>query len=175
MKPGATETKWAWTYSIVVWLALVLYVAPLLVANNLWDPLDMLPYWLCLGAGVGGAGLGFRLWRDHRPNPIRLFVLAWTPMLAIGLGLGANVFLDRSLPVRHTTRFLGFSSRQKGPTQARFVSWREAGSEERVTCSALRSATFCSGLEPQRAVVVTTHRGALGWEWIEAIEPASAD
>jgi hypothetical protein len=173
LKEGATKTKWAWTYSLVVWLAMVLYFAPLLVANNLWDPLDVLPYWLCLGVGVAGAGLGFRLWRDPRPNPLRLCVLAWTPMLAIALGLGVNVLLDRSLAVPHPTRFLGFASRQKGPTQARFASWRDAAGEERISCSPLRSTTFCSGLEPQRSVIVTTHRGALGWEWIESIEPAS--
>lgn len=175
MKPDATKTKWAWTYSIVVWLAMVLYVAPLLIANNWWDPLDVLPYWLCLGAGVVGAALGFRLWRDPRPNPVRLFVLAWTPMLAIALGLGSNVHLDTSLPMPHTIRFLGFASRQKGPTQARFASWREEANEERITCSALRFDAFCAGLQPQSKVVVTTRRGALGWEWIETIAPASLD
>jgi hypothetical protein len=171
----STKKKWAWTYSIVVWLAMVLYVAPLLIANNWWDPLDVLPYWLCLGVGVGGAVLGFRLWRDAQPNPVRLFVLAWTPMLAIALGLASNVYLDTSPPIPHATRFLGFASRQKGPMQARFASWREGATEERITCSALRIDAFCAGLTDQRKVVVTTRRGALGWEWIEAIAPASLD
>lgn len=169
MKPALTKTKWSWAYSLVVWLMLVLYVAPLLVAWNLWDPLDTLPYWICSAVGAAAAWMGFRLWPTGRTSFVGVYLLAWAPTLAIGLGLGSNVLLDQSLPVPHATRFLGLGSRHKGPSQARFASWREPGSEERVTCTVGRMDQVCSGHAPGSAVVVTTRRGALGWEWIESI------
>lgn len=171
MTPDLTKTKWSWAYSLVVWLMLVLYVAPLLVAWNLWDPLDMMPYWICLAVGAGMTWLGLRLWPPGRTSFLGVYLLAWAPALAVALGLGGNVLLDQSLPVAHATRFLGLGTRHKGPSQARFASWREPGSEERVTCTVWRMDRFCYGHATGSAVVVTTRRGALGWEWIESVAP----
>lgn len=171
MTQDLTKPKWSWTYSLVVWLMLVIYVAPPLLAWNLWDPLDTLPYWLCLAVGAGATGVGFRLWPAGRPSFVRVFLLAWAAPLAVAVGLAGNVLLDNSPPLPHATRFLGLGSRHKGPSQARFASWREPGGEERVTCSAWRMDRFCYGREPNSAVVVTTRRGTFGWEWIESVAP----
>ena len=169
---NADTAKRSWSYSLLVWLKLVIYVAPLLVAWNLWDPLDLLPYWICLAIGAGLALLGWSTGkgrtRDGHPSSARQFLLAWTPMLAVALGLGGNTLLDASLPAPHATTFLGFASRHKGPTQARFASWREPGREERLTCTMFRGQ-HCAGLEREREVVITTRRGALGWEWVETV------
>jgi hypothetical protein len=165
-------------YSLFVWLAMVLYLAPLLVAWSLWDPLDRVPYVICLAVGAVGSLLGFVVWRKIWPHvhgwrPV--FLLAWAPPLALGLGLGGNVLFDSSPASAHATTFLGYSQSQKGPSRARFASWREPGTEERVRCSSLRRPPLCIDFQRSPAVTVTTRRGALGWEWIESVEPRAAD
>lgn len=173
----SSKPKTAWGYSLVVWVAMVLYLAPVIVAWSLWDPLDTLPYWLCLG--VGGAlslgGFGVLLKRRHGlRGTLPTFLLAWVPLLALGLGLGSNVLLDTSPSRAHATNFLGYSRGQKGPARARFASWREPGTEERVACSGLRREPLCIDFQRSPAVTVTTRRGALGWEWIESVKPRAA-
>lgn len=169
-------SKRGWTYSLVVWLAMVLYLAPVLVAWNLWDPLDRLPYVICLAVGAAVSLAGFVVWlkrfQDHS-GWVTVFVLAWAPLLGVGLGLGANVVLDASPSRTHATTFLGYSHNQKGPTRARFASWRARGGEERVSCSSLRREPLCLDFQRSPAVTITTKQGALGWEWIESVTPRS--
>jgi len=169
----AAAQKGNWGYSVVVWLVMVLYAVPLLVAWNLWDPLDHLPYVLC---SSGGVGLSFVAWKvakrqvGEKPlGSLRLGAIGWAPCVAVALGLGGNVLLDSSPAVAHETVFLGYHSGQKGPTRARYASWREASNDERVTCTFWRGQQLCLPLKAGDKVVVTTHRGALGWEWIESV------
>ena len=169
----AAAQKGNWSYSLVVWLVMVLYVAPLLVAWNLWDPLDSLPYVLCLLVGITLAIVGWQLakWRAGQ-QPIgmwRLGAIGWAPCVAVAAGLGANVLLDSSPAVAHEVLFLGYHSGQKGPTRAHFASWRASGEKEQVTCSFWRGQELCLPLQSGDKVVVTTHAGALGWEWIESV------
>lgn len=166
-----------WGYSLVVWVAMVLYLAPVIVAWNLWDPLDTLPYWLCLAAGGAVSLVGLVLWlklAHQLRGTLPAFLLAWAPLLALGLGLGGNVLLDSSPSTAHATTFLGYAHQQKGPARARFASWREPGTEERVACGGLRREPLCIDFQRSPAVTVTTRRGALGWEWIESVKPRTA-
>lgn len=160
-------------YSIVVWLVMVLYLAPLLVAWGLWDTLDQLPYFLCLLAGIALSVVGWQVakWRAS-PQPVgmwRLGAIGWAPCLAVALGLGCNVLLDSSPAVSHEVLFLGYHSGQKGPTRAHFGSWRVPGDKEQVSCNFWRQHEICLPLQLGAKVVVTTHEGALGWEWIESV------
>lgn len=173
-----SKAKSGWAYSLVVWLAMVLYLAPGLVAWSSWDPLDTLPYWICLAVGGAVSLGGFVVWLKvlhHLRGSLPVFLLAWAPLLALGLGLGGNVLLDTSPPRAHATNFLGYAHGQKGPSRARFASWRTPGSEERVMCSALRREPLCFDFQRSPAVTVTTRGGALGWEWIESVEPRAAE
>lgn len=171
-----TQSKRGWTYSLVVWLVMVLFLAPVLLAWNLWDPLDALPYLICLAVGVGVSVASARVWLKvlHLRGWVPVFLMAWGPLLAVGLGLGGNVLLDSSARQAHATTFLGYSRGQKGPTRARFASWRAPGSEERVTCSALRSSALCFDFQQSPNVTVWTRLGAFGWEWVESVEPRTA-
>jgi hypothetical protein len=170
---GASKANWG--YSLLIWLVMVLYVAPLLVAWNLWDTLDALPYLLCLVVGAGCSWVAWRL-RRRRASTAPLGVLgfaliAWAPCLGVAVGLGANQMLDHSPAIAHDASFLGYRRAHKGPDHARFSSWREPGGEERLTCSSWRQAELCGPLKVGAQVVVTTHGGALGWEWVERIAP----
>ena len=160
-------------YSLGVWLLMTLYAAPWLLAWNLWDPLDFLPYLECFA--VGGA-VSLVVWRLSRLLPpaaghgsLQLGIICWAPCLAIGVGLGANVLFDRSLAVTHATVFLGHQNAHKGPSHVRFASWRKSGTEERLTCMMARSPSLCPDMQPGDPAAVTTHRGALGWEWVEQV------
>ena len=158
-----------WGYGIVVWALTTTFVAPLLVAWQRWDPLDTLPYLLCLGAGLACSVAVYHLWqlpmfRERRSSLGVLFVV-WAPFLAVGIGLGSNVVFDRSAPVRHDTIFLGYVSEQKGPIRESFASWRKPGAKEKLKCTTFARAS-CVDAKPGQRVTVTTHHGALGWEWI---------
>lgn len=173
----ASKPQSGWAYSLLVWLAMVVYLAPAIIAWNLWDPLDRWPYWLCLAVGGAVSVVGFVLWLKrlhHQRGWVAGFLLAWAPLLALGLGLGGNVLLDTSASRAHASTFLGYSQRPKGPSRARFSSWRQRGQEEHVTCSGLWREPLCFDFQRNPAVTITTRQGALGWEWIEAVEPRSA-
>ncbi len=170
-----TGWRGSWVYSLVVWLVMTLFVGPLLLAWNLWDPLDYSPYFVCL---AGGAAVAFGVWRLDKllpstvpPGFLRLAVICWLPCLAVGVGLGTNMLLDGSPAATHAAVFLGYHHPQKGPRRVRFASWRKPGTEERLTCNAGRSRVVCLNLKPGDPVTVTTHSGALGWEWVERVAP----
>lgn len=170
-----TGWRGSWVYSLVVWLVMTLFAAPVLLAWNLWDPLDYLPYFVCLGVGVTVA---IGAWRINEQLPsaaahgfLRLAVICWLPCLAVGVGLAANTLLDRSPAATHAAVFLGYHHPQKGQSRVRFASWRKSGTEERLTCSAGRSQAVCLNLKPGDPVTVTTHSGALGWEWVAHVAP----
>jgi hypothetical protein len=169
----ASKARSGWAYSLLVWLAMVLYLGPLIIAWNLWDPLDRLPYWICLAVGGAVSVVGFFAWlRFYQPSGwLPAFLLAWAPLLALGLGLGGNVLLDTSPTRAHDTTFLGYSHHQKGPSRARFASWRKPGGEEQVACSTMRRARLCFDFPRSPAVVIVTRQGAFGWEWIESVRP----
>ena len=175
MNANADKGKWSW--SLKVWLVMTVYAAPLLLAWTLWSPLDSLPYGICLA--IGGA-LSFGVWRvgktssDVRRRQIRLGIICWLPCLAIGVGLGANLLFDASPGVAHDTFFVRHESAHKGPSHVRLSSWREIKAEERVTCTGWRSERLCPYLPAGTPVVVTTHRGALGWEWVESVVPLTS-
>lgn len=170
----AAAQKANWSYSVVVWLVMVLYVAPLLVAWSVWDTLDQLPYWLCLLVGVVVSVVAWQVakWRAG-PAPLgmwRLGAIGWAPCVAVAAGLGGNVLFDSSPAVAHEVEFLGYHSGQKGPTRAHFASWRTPGEKEQVACNFWRQSEICLPLKSGDKVVVTTHAGALGWEWIEGVK-----
>jgi hypothetical protein len=171
---GKSVSRGSWAYSVVVWLVMVLYVAPLLIAWNLWDTLDELPYLVCLLVGGVLSAVGWQVakWRaGHAPLGMwRLGAIGWAPCVAVAAGLGGNALLDSSPAVAHEVLFLGYHSGQKGPTRAHFASWRTPGDKEKVACNFWRQSEICLPLKSGDKVVVTTHAGALGWEWIEGVK-----
>jgi hypothetical protein len=170
----ANMTKGNWSWSLGVWLVMCVYAAPLLVTWNFWSPLDSLPYVLCLAAGAA-ASVG--LWRlskpasDARRAQLRIGVICWLPCLALAAGLGANMLLDASPPITHQARFINYDVANKGPAHVRLSSWRDPRAEERLTCTTGRRQQLCPHLRRGTPVDVTTRRGALGWEWVELVQP----
>jgi hypothetical protein len=166
--------KGNYSWSLMVWLVMVVYAAPLLLAWTMWAPLDTLPYWICLAAGAASALGAWRFSKppsDARQRQVRLGVICWLPCLAIGVGLGSNRLLDSTPGVAHDAFIVRYDAAQKGPPHLRLSSWREAQSEERLTCTSSRREDICPSLRPGAPVVVTTHEGALGWEWVEKVVP----
>lgn len=166
--------KGSWSWSLMVWLVMLVYAAPLLLAWTMWGPLDTLPYWICF---VVGASLSLAVWRfskppsDARQRQVRLGTICWLPCLAISVGLGSNMLLDGTPGVAHDSFFVRHDSRGKGPPHVRLASWREVKAEERLTCTSWRREDLCPPLRSGAPVVVTTHEGALGWEWVEKVVP----
>ncbi len=159
-----------WLSWLVLWALVLLVLVPRFNWWRLWwDPLDTLPYFLCLAAGMLCSVAAWQVWAlprfRERKSTVLVFLPLWLPLLAIGLGLGSNVLLDRSPAIRHDTTFLGYHTPAKGPMTARFASWRKPGTEETFTCAGSRS-DLCFDMARGQRVSIVTHRGALGWEWI---------
>jgi hypothetical protein len=167
---GLSEKEQGWLAELAIWLIMVVAISPVLVAWHLWEPLDALPYLLCFAAGALFGVLGFWLWglvtRRKVQGCLPLMLFCWAPLWAVGVGLGSNVLLDRSPLARHDTTFLGYDHPLQGPMRARFASWRKRGSQEDFRCGMLRME-HCFDMARGQPVTVITHRGALGWEWID--------
>jgi hypothetical protein len=165
----ADEPKPHWLSWLVLWVMTLLVFVPRFAWWHRWDPLDTYPDFLCLGAGALASVAVWRVWAlprfRERKSCLLVLLPLWLPMLAIGVGLGSNVVLDRSPAVRHDTTFLGYDSPLKGSRRARLASWRKSGAEETFTCDGFRS-DLCFVMARGQRVTVITHRGALGWEWI---------
>ena len=114
-----------------------------------------------LGMGIGG-GLGWltrRLihrsgYRDVVPIMLLMYSMAWTgPAVVRALNKG----LDRSPAVAHTTTIVAVNRPSKGPNQIVVLDWRDP--RKRITL--VGSGTV--GDE----ITVRSHRGWLGFAWIE--------
>jgi hypothetical protein len=164
-----TDRESSWLGSLAIWLSMVLLISPLLLAWDLWDPLDTLPYLICFAFGslITLSWYVFvRLTHSSFRSCLLLLFVVWAPVWMIGVGLGSNVLLDRSPRMRHETTFLGYAYPTKGPSHARFDSWRKPGTVETFTCTMLRG-DHCFTMPKGQRVVVISGRGALGWEWID--------
>ena len=145
-----------------------------------------LPRGLVVLARKGVPGLtSFRVW-DWVPMTIMCTV--FMPPWAVFLGLGANRWLDHSLATEHLTQTRAWELSAKARARCRVTSWRGRASEE-VTDQFISAAEATSperevpgrhgaaqtfwiyprACVPLTPLIVASHPGALGWEWIERV------
>ncbi len=173
----STDAKSDSTWSIVVWVALVVAMLPALPAWVLFAPLDASLF--AVAAALGMAVVHpLLVWRRRRgPRTRRLHPAAqfapWVaaPFWGIGVIVSANVILDAGPRARHPTEFVELRKCTKHRSCAVFRSWRSAGGEESVRLEGVRAfEPSLYGLPPGSPVVVVTAPGALGWEHIVGVE-----
>jgi hypothetical protein len=112
-----------------------------------------------------------RLMRGRSDSLRRVALFSFGLLIAVPFGLyGAIAWTNRSLDtspaVDHTTTITRvWSERHKNSTSfyVEVASWRPG--EETVQLSV--SSTFASNANPGLGIVVTTHAGHLGWEWVD--------
>jgi hypothetical protein len=144
------------------------------VVDAFFGTLDRYPYMICAGLGVVVVAAAWA-WVLHRgrvgPRSMAVLCLATPllPLLCISLGIGANAWLDRSPPVGHEARVLGYETRAKGPGVCAVESWRGSGEEALSDPNLVRRLPL-SGCKPGSSLRVTTRAGAFGWEWVENVE-----
>jgi hypothetical protein len=142
---------------------------------------------LDVAAKTTGIGGGFALWalvvaalvvtlRGRSDSLRRIALLSFAALFAVPAGVyaglvGANRGLDASPAVDHpTTVTQVWTSRGKNTTyfHVAVASWRP---EER-TVSLDVSQGFYSKVKAGSRMVVTTHEGRLGWEWVDTFRVA---
>lgn len=162
-----------WVF-VFLFLVAILVLVPL-VSMSYLDPLDFYPYLLCAGVGVIVAVLAWVLFGRWYapPNTVSTVLLLGSiivPFLFIGIGIGANVWLDRSPSVRHETQVLRWVVHAKGGAECIVQSWR-GNNEESISYTPLNwHGPLLSGCKPGMRLWVTTRAGAFGWEWVEKVE-----
>jgi hypothetical protein len=90
------------------------------------------------------------------------------PSWGMALGILANRVLDRSAPVPHPSTVLSLKRSHKGPDSIYLASWRKSSAQLSVPLrlgTPLR-ALHDRGMGPGDNVVITTRKGALGFEYI---------
>ncbi len=175
-RSGVGKTLAGIASSLAIWLGVVAVFYPPILAIQLWDPLDNSLYWVGLAVGCAVAGLLFGVpIRGRRDGSWRLLGLL-APLWTIFFVVGANVWFDRSPAMPHASRYLGRTHPSKGPGAYRLASWRRPGTEEQIFGNDMTLATALwralGAGDAGTPVVVTTHAGALGWEWIADIARA---
>jgi hypothetical protein len=113
--------------------------------------------------------------RGHSDS-LRTFVVAALallyalPFYTMGTFLGLNAGLDGSRPARHPSRVLEqwVTHGKQAGNHLRFAALRRGEEPIERTVDAATYARFVKG----DAAFVITGEGALGWEWIEGVEPA---
>jgi len=138
------------------------------------DPIDLLPYFECFGAGILLAVALSRglvvLARKRVPGLTSSRVSNWVPAIimlmppwAVFLGLGANRWLDHSPVTEHLTQTLAWELPIKARARCRVTSWRGRASEE-VTYELIYAAEATS---PERAVPEAPGKhGAARTPWV---------
>jgi len=162
---------------LLVSLMMVALLYPPFLAEDFWDPLDNTLYWAGFGIGCALAAVlmvPIRWGRDGNWRLLGFFAPTWMSFFAVG----ANVWFDRSPAVLHGSRYVGHTYTSKGRGSFRLASWRKPGAEERIVGnSPAVSVALGSALAGNAAVgtpvVVTTHAGALGWEWVALVRKGS--
>lgn len=142
----------------------------------------------------GSAGFG-----SSRIQNWALVAVAFAPPWTVALGLGANRWLDHSPALEHVTRVLAWEVHVKSRARCRVTSWRGLDSEvvtDDLVASAggttpvgfagavtsegwvrVRAApdskmvdwNYPRACVPKTSLVIASHSGTLGWEWIEKI------
>jgi hypothetical protein len=145
---------------------------------------DLGPKLLCLAAGlVVAAFLAYRRWRAPRGEPLppgssRRLVRAvlrsvGPPCWALALGLFGNRLLDNAPPVEQPSRLLRVTRPSKGPDRYYVASWRPGRQAELLLRPGLRLEGVHGATPPGTPLVVVTHPGAFGWEWVGAVRRAT--
>jgi hypothetical protein len=98
------------------------------------------------------------------------------PSWGMALGILANRVLDRSPAVEHPSTILSLKRSHKGPDSVYLASWRKSSAQLSVP---LRIGTPLRALRdrgkgPGDNVVITTRKGALGFEYIVDAQVPSA-
>lgn len=83
----------------------------------------------------------------------------------------ANRFLDSSPALENHSRFLHIERRHKGPDRVIIKSWKDSSSTIWFSINSSLNLRFALTLERGDPLIIKTHRGILGWEWIESIAP----
>lgn len=163
-------------------------IAPLVVAKEFEDTLDLAPYLVCLAVGLGAAIIICLLrWPQIRAGltgagPRRhvglalAAAVACAPTWAVGIGLGINRAFDRSPPTPHACQVIGWRVPVKNRARCLVTSWRGKKAEaidqavilrnEPPIPEQSRTPRLCT---PGATITVETRGGRLGWAWIERV------
>lgn len=134
---------------------------------------------------------GFPGLTSVRVGPWVLAIIVLAPTWTVGGALGINRGLDHSAATNHETRTLAWEVPTKSRARCRVTSWRGHASEvvsDNLVMAAeattperpVSQAPATNGITkphwpypracvPGTPLIVASHPGALGWEWIESV------
>lgn len=157
--------------------ALAILVAGLAI-KNAQPPLETMAIVVGLACGLFVASLatlaGARVLRGRsssleRIKNVAVISAVFFPAGGSWFACWANRAFDTSPAVNHSTRITSLAVRKNGRTSHAVVaSWRQDVETESLTLS----PALVAEATPGRGVVVTTHKGRFGWEWVESFRLA---
>ena len=147
---------------------LVLCVGPGVLGTMFFDPVDLWPYAVTVGGGIGVplvvAAVAVRRPLTQLVGYLLAFVL---PFWATGILFALNQWLDGSPTVQHRSQIVEYRPAVKGPNRCVVTSWRNTGTESlRMQWGSAISSVRCS---PGTTLVIATRQGAFGWDWVSSV------
>jgi hypothetical protein len=180
-KTGVADRRWWWFEAALLAFAVAWFVGILVfsVPAPMPGPARIIGLTAGLAVALLVVGLGVRLLRGRSDSFGRIGWLAFTVLVLVPWGsyelaCWANQDLDQSPGTDHLTKVVSvWTSKTKSRVyyHVDVASWRPG---ERVLSMGV-SSTFADKAKPGREIIVVTHEGRLGWEWISGFRlwPAS--
>ncbi|MGC4069339.1 MAG: hypothetical protein QM784_32760 [Polyangiaceae bacterium] len=178
------------TYGVRISLALAVIFVPASQAYLFFGTVEGYPYLLTLtiGAAMGVALAAVRepkssssaRTKSERPEgDFENRQVRWClrhlgpPFWTFALALIANRSMDDSPAMDHEVRLSKFVTNAKGPSVLVVDSWNEPDQSQSLRYDFRTMPEIGPASPAQQRLVVTTRRGALGWEWVQSVRPAT--